>query len=135
MGYDEVLDRLERECARFVEVELARTVMMRGIDLIPGSLPNIAKEALKAAATFQRGRASEAELERVRVACWDHLGSRDCEFSDPEVCAMRAVICALFPVIEDPAESLGLFLDLAQSAGATDSDLSALLALVYEHPA
>ena len=135
MGYDEILDRLERDSERFVEVELARTLMIRGVDLIPGSLPNIAKEALEAASEFQQGRASEAELGRVRVACWDHLGSRDCDLSDPEACAMRAVICALFPVMDDPAESLGWFLDFAQSAGAIDSDLAALLAQVYEHPA
>lgn len=49
------------------------------------------------AARYRHNQASAADLERVRVAAWDFLGTDSCSFESPEVLAVRAVICLLFP--------------------------------------
>lgn len=133
MTWEEVLVQLKRNCGRFAEKERARTAMVRCVDFIPRRLPEVVMQALRTAKDFGQGRASEAELERARVACWQHLRPHDCDFADPDVCAVRAAICALFPVVDEPFDYLSTCLEFAESAGAADSDLSAVLREVYYH--
>ena len=59
-------------------------------------LPEIAREALQAAEQFAAGDLTASALVAERVALWDWLGKRSCDFSSPEVNAVRAVICCCY---------------------------------------
>jgi hypothetical protein len=105
--------------------------MRRGVQLIPRPLAQVAHEAVAVAAAYRQGTASEADLVAAREQCWTYMGGRSCEFDDPDVNAMRAVICILFPAIDDPFETLGAFIEFCLDAGTSEEALTGTLLSVF----
>jgi hypothetical protein len=81
-------------------------------------LPSAAERWLQAADEYRRGSISRRELGAARVAAWDHLGDRSCDFGSPEVYAVRAVLFLLYPDIgeDDPSDVVWHFLDFCEGA-------------------
>jgi hypothetical protein len=67
-------------------------------------LPEIARRTLEAAEQFARGELTASELVAERVALWNWLGKRSCDFTSPEVNAVRAVICCCYEK-HDPSDA------------------------------
>lgn len=93
------------------------------LQLFSSSLPPVAQSALKIVAQFHHGEASAADLEAARVKCWELLdeNSASSDFSEPQTCAVRAVICVLYasPPSDDISELFSWFLNLMEKSGAT----------------
>ena len=75
-------------------------------------------DALKLARIFHSRRSTLDELLEVRVNMWKLISGRDCQFDDPFVCKIRAVICVLFPIneMEDAGENLWNYFEFYQGA-------------------
>jgi hypothetical protein len=65
--------------------------------LLAPLLPPAAEEWLHVANRYQEKHASAADLDRARVEAWDFLGNDSCNSESPNVLAVRAIICLLFP--------------------------------------
>lgn len=91
------------------------------------ALPDYARESLDVAARFLNNEASAQALEAVQVRCWESIKGRDLNFADPNVAAIRAVICTLYPrdQVTDLFTTLTVFRDLAVAAGVASDDLLA----------
>ena len=77
-------------------------------------LPVEATEWLSVAMAYADGDTDAAELESARIAAWQSVAGRDWDTSQPEVAAVRAVICAMFPEFgEDPFETISWFIDFS----------------------
>jgi len=93
---DSLLDDIEERqgtrctdgCTRF---------MLGCLSLIRHRLPPLAEQALELAQRYVAGTVSAADLIRMRVDCWRQISGHEMETGDPSVCAMRAVICVLYP--------------------------------------
>jgi len=89
------------------------------------TLPSVATDALDVARCFQRSQASAEQLERARIQCWEFLDAKSAstDFSQPEICAIRAVICILYAESpsEDVSELLSWFLTLVGKMDASDA--------------
>ena len=117
----DVLNDLEMHCPDFADQERARSFMVKAAALMTNQLPPIAGDVLRIAENIRAVRSPSSTLEQARVACWEYLGTRDREYDDPEVCAVRAVICALcFDDNFDPFETLQAFAEFAVGAGASE---------------
>jgi hypothetical protein len=101
--------------------------MLEVCDRLANRLPVAATSALRVAHEFKQASSDIPEVVAARVACWDCLGDRSCDFQDPEVSAVRAVICTLFPVSDDAIETTHNFLDFAISAGLPEQQLLAIM--------
>lgn len=58
---------------------------------------------------YAAGRIDDAMLEQVRVEAWDSIDGRDCDFADPQVNRVRAVLCVLYP--DDELQDLRIYLE------------------------
>jgi hypothetical protein len=96
-------------------------------------LSAVAQEALEVAARYLDHAASDKDLERARVACWDSIKGRDCNLSDREVASTRALICATYPRgwTDDAFSGLIAFEDFATAAGANPDDLTLALETAF----
>lgn len=77
---------------------------------------------------YAAGRIDDAMLEQVRVEAWDSIDGRDCDFADPQVNRVRAVLCVLYP--DDELQDLRIYLEtvLDFHAGAmTDAEPAPLV--------
>lgn len=59
-------------------------------------MPDVARTALAVAEGYTDGRYTVKTLVNERVKLWEYLGQESCNFSSPEVNAVRAVICCLY---------------------------------------
>jgi hypothetical protein len=59
-------------------------------------LPDAARRALEVAEGYIEGACSPEILISERVKLWEYLGEESCNFSSPQVNAVRAVICCLY---------------------------------------
>jgi hypothetical protein len=100
-----------------------RPFMLTVCDRLVSRLPAEVLNGLEAARRFQFGSCDATELESARVACWNYLGNRSCEFQDPDVNAVRAVICAMYPDSEDAFHTIHVFLDFVIAAGLAEGDV------------
>ncbi len=91
------LYHLERAPEAPREATLLREFQEACCEQIRGVLPEEADDWLRTACAYRLREVTPAELETVRVAAWKYLGPRSLEVTIPEVCAVRAVICLLFP--------------------------------------
>ena len=100
------------------------------VELFQGTIPLVAKDALIVVKAFWRGDASAEQVELARIKCWEYLDSKSAstDFSNPETCAIRAVICILYaePPSEDMAELVGWFLTLMEKVDGIAPDLNSL---------
>ena len=82
------------------------------------ALSDCARESLAVAVRYLDGAVSASELKAARINCWHSIKGRDCDFSDPEVAATRAVICTLKPQDHDSDlfETLDFFEGVAREA-------------------
>ena len=73
--------------------------MLASAELIAERLPDVGRAALETARRFWNGQADAQELEDARVRSWKYLEARGVGTSldEPDVCALRAVICLLYP--------------------------------------
>ena len=127
MNYRDTLEDLEQRLdlrREFDSIERFLIAMCRSLDLSA-----VALEALEVATRYLNHAASDKDLERARVACWDSIKGRDSDLSDGEVSSTRAVICATYPRSwpDDPFDGLDAFEDFATAAGANPDDLTAAL--------
>jgi hypothetical protein len=76
--------------------------------LIWDSLPDVAKNALRVAEAYAEGSVLPERITEERVKLWQFLGKDSCNFSSPEVNAVRAVICCLYEDIPDDAYGVAL---------------------------
>lgn len=60
-------------------------------------------------AAFAEGRIGEAALEATRVEAWNSIDGRDCDWTDPEVSRVRAVLCVLYP--DEDMQDAQMFLE------------------------
>jgi len=104
------------------------------------NLPAVAIDALEIARRFQRSQASPEQLARARVKCWEFLDAKSAstDFSQPETCAIRAVICFLYaePPSDDVAELLSWFLTLVKKMDASEAvpDAPSFLKVYFSRP-
>jgi hypothetical protein len=68
---------------------------------------------------------------QARVRCWEHLQEKSAstDLTDPQNCAVRAVICALHPepTQDDVAEVIDWFLTITRKIGIAFPDPEPLL--------
>jgi hypothetical protein len=104
---------------------------------LSGRLPPAAERWFRAADDYRRSRLSTTGLEAERVAAWDYLGARSCDFDSPEVNAVRAVLFLLYPDFEgeDPELVLSHFLDFCRGAGLSGEAAGEWLREAFDDPA
>lgn len=66
--------------------------------LILDKLPEIARKALKIAEKYIEEKATIQDLVNARVALWHYLGNDYMSFDQPNVAAVRGVICCLYEI-------------------------------------
>ena len=117
MDYGDTLNDIEMAGGLTAGFDNAMRFMIEACNKM--ALPDHAKESLAVATRYVNNDASVEDLKTVRVRCWQSIKGRDCEFADPEVAAIRAVICTLFPRRQDADlfETLSFFEDVAVAAG------------------
>lgn len=89
------------------------------LDLISHKLPEVGVAGHRVLKGYLGDAKGEASLAKARIECWsylDTLGEKKHDLSDPQVCAIRAVICGLYPLDsvdrEDLVDYLGFFFEL-----------------------
>jgi hypothetical protein len=109
--------------------------MLAACQMLASLLPPTAEEWLQVAARYRHNQATSEDLERVRVAAWDFLGKDSCNFESPDVLAVRAVICLLFPDDyeggEQWFETVQFFLDVSNGAADHKREQSVLLRQLF----
>lgn len=102
--------------------------------LVPIPLPPEALAALNSAERYLKGELSSNELTQVRIGLWTYLGNRSCDFDDPNVNAVRLVLCATFHTWEREhlLESLMAIHDFALAVGVHKDSLSTILRKRFE---
>ena len=115
------------------EYENVIRVELQVLHSVADTLPEPAREAIVIAARFHDKAASAPELEASRVAMWALIKGRDCDFGDPFVCSIRALLCAMFPLTsnESPYDILVLFMDLCDGAHFSSDSICRALRSVY----
>ncbi len=88
------------------------------LDLISEKLPAVGVAGHRTLKAYLGGSRQDVSLEEARTLCWSYLdefGPSKYDFADPAVCAVRAVICGLWPVESlsrhDLVDDLGAFFD------------------------
>jgi hypothetical protein len=100
-------------------------LMTKCLDLIPIKLPEDALDAKIIAQSYWLGHeASESDLERARINCWEYLdqNSADNDEVKQSISATRAVICTLYgkPPSDDLSELADFFVQMLFAANAKD---------------
>ena len=93
---------------------------------------------LDVARRYARRLATSIEMAEARVSAWKALGTRSCEFSDPAVNRVRAVICTLVPDEdrqgEDGYEELHGVEEFFRAGGGDEAESVAVLNSVFGLP-
>ena len=115
------------------EYESVIRVQLQVLHSVADTLPEPAREAIAIASRFHDGVASEPELEASRVAMWVLIKGRDCDFKDPFVCSIRALMCPMAPQTsnESPYDILVLFMELCDGAHVSSDSICRALRSVY----
>ena len=108
--------------------------LIKAARLIPG-LPDTAIRALEVAERFLGGSAGNRDLEGARVSCWHLCNTPGGEVSSPDVAALRAAICALYPKLDDPLETVRFFFGMSQLSGGPVPEQLELLRTQLARPA
>ena len=94
--------------------------MIHCLPLIADACPEIGGQGIRSATQYWIDESiDQAELERMRVECWNYLdaNSASTNLEKPEFCAIRAVICVLYsePQSDDNGELLDWFFKMLTS--------------------
>lgn len=108
--------------------------MMACCQLISNKLPEIAHHWLHVAQDYRKGLVSINDLVAARVEAWRFLEPNSNNFSLPEVNAIRAVICLMFPESEqdDWFATLDVFLDFTNAVEEHEAEQSAILRELFK---
>ena len=104
----ELQDRIEASPSQ------TQQFLIQAARLLSGRLPKPAIAALDIAERFHRGDASLTELEAARVQCWNLCNTPGGAIDSPDVAALRAAICALYPRLDEPYDVVSFFLGLSE---------------------
>lgn len=123
MPIDELID--EVLVATGDDYVKALVVMTKCLDMIRKQCPEVGVRGIQVATGYWiDGNRHAEELEEARVACWNYLdsGSNSVSIVEKKVCSVRAVICVLYPELQqhDVGELLEWFflmMDRASSGG------------------
>ncbi len=110
MNLDELTDAMTATASG--DYKTSVRLMVKCLRVIPFPVPDVVITGIELARRYwKHGSASETDLERARVACWnylDHVASST-NTIEPEFCAIRAVICVLYP--NAPSDDIGELID------------------------
>lgn len=98
-------------------------LMTKCLELIPIKLPDPALNAKTIAQSYWlKHEASEEDLEKARINCWEYLDQNSAKNSESNqaISASRAVICTLYgkPPSEDLGELADFFVQMLFAANA-----------------
>ncbi|MBP7689676.1 MAG: hypothetical protein KA765_17295 [Thermoflexales bacterium] len=131
MDYQDTLEEIELRTNLNHEFDSITKFMLgicRSLQLSPTG-----REALEVATRYLDGAASDQELERIRIACWNSIEGRNCDLTDPEVASTRTIICATYSrsCSDDKFSRLDAFEDFAMAAGVEPYNLVAALRAAF----
>ena len=117
---EKILDEIVTRCKIEEHVKESIDFMLDALDLIAGRFPPEAKGIFLRAKSFHGGKGDREEIEKARKECWkinDKLPSPYTHWG-PDVCALRALICVLYPKdgYEDIEQVLNFFLMVSNVA-------------------
>lgn len=78
----------------------AAVAMVKSLQLLEGNIPDVLKSSLHVAEAFWlESSVAQADLDAERIRCCDYPDNENesANLHHPPCCAVRAVICALFP--------------------------------------
>ncbi len=113
MTPDDLLNELEATGALEARPDLLRWSLVAAARLLSSKLPPTVVAALDTAERHLRGTATDTELEAARVHSWHLADTPGGQVTDPDVAAIRAAICALYPEIDDPFETTRFFFSMS----------------------
>lgn len=130
MSFEDTASDLD-VAGRLNDPKLRREFCLRLVETLP--LPNQEAEWLDVARRYANKRATEMELEAARVAAWTALGTRSCDFSDPAVNRVRAVICTLFADASrnDALDEIINVEEFFRGAGGAEEESTSILQSVF----
>jgi hypothetical protein len=110
-----------------------RSFMLTICALLTEHLPPRSAHWLALANAYGNGAASDEDLKAAQVEAWTHLGPHRYDFSRPDVNAIRAVICTLFPDGPDPHlfENMLFFFEFCAAAGVDREEQHRLLQATF----
>lgn len=118
---DLLLNRIEMNCDLTIGGKTCNEFMMECLSLIQSKLPPIAVEAFRVSNDYLAGRAKLRSVTGMLEKCWEYLheNHQDQKINQPEVSAIRAVICLLHaqahPQERDIVDQLSFFLTLVNN--------------------
>jgi hypothetical protein len=91
------------------------------LELLDDDFPAVAEKGMLISRKFCDGLASETDLEKARIACWEYMDRKKITFDTDkqEVCKVRAVISALTTDYKahEVCDTLMFFIEMAQCCG------------------
>jgi histidine triad (HIT) family protein len=132
MELRDILGSLERPIQ--THPDQVQQFLLKAARLLSG-LPHPALRALEIAERFHRGSAGAGELEAARLSCWHLCDTPASQLDSPEVAALRAAICALYPSLEEPFETVCFFFDMSERCRGPISEQLELLRTHFARPA
>ncbi|WP_437608113.1 hypothetical protein WMF20_45890 [Sorangium sp. So ce834] len=116
----DLLNKIDEEVGLNKHADRCVRFMVESCILIKDRLSDSGTSALVVAQRYWAGLATENELEAARVECWQELDAKSWSTNteEPEACAMRAVICVLYPrwVERDALEHMEWFMQMSNRA-------------------
>ncbi|WNG61484.1 hypothetical protein F0U59_47330 [Archangium gephyra] len=126
-----MLDQLAREGELARHPKLCFQFMAQCCTLIQEWIPPVAQQALEVAWRYWKQQASEENLTAARVRCWKYLDASKAgsDLDDRKTCAVRAVICCLYPltVPEEIPEVLHTFMEFFDTVEHHPSEQTRIL--------
>lgn len=94
---DLLLNSVEKNCAPTEYEQALLPFMFDCADLIKLRLPQLARESLSIAKSFDQGHLDVGALEQAVRTCWEAIGDgpRSLRVDEPQLAGFRAVICIL----------------------------------------
>jgi hypothetical protein len=110
MSIDDLIDEIIEVTAD--KYELCVILMLRCLQLISDEFPVVASQSMNVAIDYWLKATINCEmLDSARIECWNYLDSNSAStnIENSEFCAVRAVICVLYP--EPNSDDNGELLD------------------------
>jgi len=109
------------------DYESSVRLMIECLQLISSPMPDPGSSGIALAKRYWLDQSvTSSDLEEARVDCWKYLDERSASTNtdEPEYCALRAVICVLFPppCSDDIRESISFFNEMLRGALPQESD-------------
>ncbi|MFC5862796.1 hypothetical protein ACFPT7_10880 [Acidicapsa dinghuensis] len=134
---DLILNDIETNCEPSRYAAACLPFMVECASLIESELPRIAFESLQTAKSYLRQEAGTVSVQQALSECWRELDKkkRTTSFDDPEVCAIRAVICILHDQVhsepDDLVDRMSNFLEILNGVVPREAEQESLLRLYF----